>query len=388
MTPPRVHYISNARLPSERANTLQTMRMCEAFSRAGTEVTLFHPWRKQSGALKTADIWDHYGVARDAFAIRRLPALDLLPAAERTGIGAAAKGAFLLQTWTYTAIAVPVVAALPHGLVFTREIFIAAALAPLCRARGLPLLYECHTLPNPRLFPALRLVDGVLCVSETLAAQVREAGARHVLTAPNGVDLARYGNLPTRAEARRTLGWDARPVAAYTGQLFTWKGVGTLIEAARRIPGVRVMLIGGSGRELAEARERAREIPNLEVVGQIPPSDVPLRTRAADVLVLPNTAKDTQSREHTSPLKLFEYFASGTPVVASDLPSVRDIAHPGNARLVAPDDPAALADAITWSLEHPGPAAALAERARADVESRTWLRRAQDILRFAASLRS
>lgn len=382
-----LHYVSNARIPSERANTLQTMRMCEAFAEAGAKVTLLHPYRMQPKAMKAVkDVWGFYGVKKDAFRIRRVPALDLLPAAEKTGIGAAARGAFLLQTWTYTAIAVPMIALMKKGVVFTREIFAAAALATIARARGLKVIYEAHTLPNRKLYPVLRSVAGVACVSKGLGDELKEIGVKRVLVAPNGVDLSRYEGLPSRADARASLGWDERPVAAYTGQLFAWKGVATFADAAALLPGVRCLMIGGTGKELEEYREKAKKIPNLEVAGQIPPSEVPLRARAADVLVLPNTSQDKESREHTSPLKLFEYMASGTPVAASDLPSIREIANASNSRIVPPDDPRALAAGIRWLLDHPREAAKLAERARKDVEGRTWLARARSILEFAETL--
>lgn len=381
-----LHYISNARLPSERANTLQTMWMCEAFAAAGAETTLLHPWRAQTKAMKAVkDLWAHYGVKRDAFRITRVPALDFLPAAEKSGIPGAAKAAFLLQTWTYTALAVPLVAALRPGLVFTREIYAAGAILPLRHAGGFKVIYEAHTLPNRRLFPILRQVDGVVAVSQGLVEQIREAGAKKILLAPNGVDLRRFENLPSRAEARAALGWDGRPVAAYVGQLLAWKGVDTFAAAAKHAPEVRFVAIGGSGRDLEAFRGSIASSPNAEAVGQVPPGDVPLRLRAADVLVLPNTARDKESREHTSPLKLKEYFASGTPVVASDLPSIREMANERNCRLVPPDDPLKLAEGIRSLIGHRGEAEALARRARADVDEFTWLNRAKRILEFAAS---
>jgi glycosyltransferase involved in cell wall biosynthesis len=384
---PPLYYISNTRIPSERANTLQTMKTCEAFAAEGAALTLFHPWRVQSKAMKAVkDVWAHYGIAKDAFRLKKVPALDLLPAAEATGIGAAAKGAFLLQTWTYAAVAVPLIATMKSGLVFTREIYAAAALLPVRRARGLKVIYEAHTLPNKRLHRVLRQVDGVVCVSQGLAEQVREAGAKRVLVAPNGVDVTRFEGLPSRAKARKEIGWDARPVAAYTGQLFKWKGVATFAEAAALMPDVRCVMIGGVGAELEEYRALAAKTPNLEVPGQLPPSEIPIRARAADVLVLPNTRHDKESREHTSPLKLFEYMASGTPVAASDLPSVREIATGENARLFEPDDPKALVAAVRWLLDHPEKAEALAARAKADVASRTWRHRARAILEFAGTL--
>ena len=59
----------------------------------------------------------------------------------------------------------------------------------------------------------------------------------------------------------------------------------------------------------------------------------------ADVLALPNPSSAI-SREFTSPLKLFEYMASGRPIVASDLPSLREVLADGrNALLVEPATP-------------------------------------------------
>jgi glycosyltransferase involved in cell wall biosynthesis len=170
----------------------------------------------------------------------------------------------------------------------------------------------------------------------------------------------------------------------YTGQLFKWKGVEAILGAARRLPGVRFVVIGGTGEDLEAYRRKAAGLANVEAPGQVPPADVPLRTRAADVLLLPNSAKERISREHTSPLKLFEYMASGAPIVASDLPSLREVLDARTARLVAPDDEAELAKGVEWVLEHPVEARAMAEAAGEEVKGRTWEERARRILEFAA----
>jgi glycosyltransferase involved in cell wall biosynthesis len=104
---------------------------------------------------------------------------------------------------------------------------------------------------------------------------------------------------------------------------------------------------------------------------------VAARLRDADVLILPNRPSAI-STDFTSPLKLFEYMASGRPIVASDLPSFREILRDGeNALLVEAGNPQALVAGITRIKDDPALAARLARQAAADVRDYTWPRRAE-----------
>jgi glycosyltransferase involved in cell wall biosynthesis len=116
----------------------------------------------------------------------------------------------------------------------------------------------------------------------------------------------------------------------------------------------------------------------VRIVGNRPHEEIPLWQKAADVLVAPNTAKEELSAHYTSPMKLFEYMASGTLIVASDIPSIREVVGEGRAHLVTPDNPQALAEGIARVLETGGKAES--EKAFAWVQDHTWKRRAHRIL--------
>ena len=104
---------------------------------------------------------------------------------------------------------------------------------------------------------------------------------------------------------------------------------------------------------------------NVRVVGHRPPAEARRYLAAADVAVIPLSGATIIAREHTSPLKMFEYMAAGVPIVASDLPSLREVLrHEHNALLVPPDDNAALAAAIERLLGDHELAARLARTAR------------------------
>jgi glycosyltransferase involved in cell wall biosynthesis len=97
------------------------------------------------------------------------------------------------------------------------------------------------------------------------------------------------------------------------------------------------------------------------------------------VLALPNTPGRV-SAAYTSPLKLFEYMASGRPMVASDLPALREVLRPdANAVLVEAGDAGALAAGLARVLADAALAARLAAQAREDVRAWTWDRRAERI---------
>ena len=131
--------------------------------------------------------------------------------------------------------------------------------------------------------------------------------------------------------------------------------------------------------DLARLKQMAVDLDcasRITFTGLLPPPDVAARLREADVLILPNRPSAI-STDFTSPLKLFEYMASGRPIVASDLPAFREILRDGeNALLVEAGNPQALVAGITRIKDDPALAARLARQAAADVRDYTWPRRA------------
>ena len=113
--------------------------------------------------------------------------------------------------------------------------------------------------------------------------------------------------------------------------------------------------------------------------------DVPLAALDVGTMPYPPAGElPTGFAQAMSPLKLFEYMAAGVPIVASDLPALREILSDGNnALLTPPGDPQALATAIRSLLESPARREAIARRARSDVAGHSWETRARRALEFA-----
>ncbi len=100
---------------------------------------------------------------------------------------------------------------------------------------------------------------------------------------------------------------------------------------------------------------------------------------AADVLVIPNSAKDVMTREESSPLKLFEYMAVGKKIVASRVKSLTHILDEKSAWFFTPDDPDDLRRKILEALKSSEKKGDVAQK---KVQNYSWESRAKKILSF------
>jgi glycosyltransferase involved in cell wall biosynthesis len=157
----------------------------------------------------------------------------------------------------------------------------------------------------------------------------------------------------------------------------------------RYLPAGELHLVGGSEERIQNLREKAAQLGVGERIffhGQVPPREVRAYLADAAVAVLP-LSQDLISASFTSPLKLFEYMAARVPIVASDLPSTREVLASGkNALLVPANDPRALGEGLRKLLEDRPFADSLARKAYDDVKEYTWAKRAQKIVQFLRSL--
>lgn len=371
----KIVYLLNARIPTEKAYGYAVAKMCEAYADAGASVELWAPYADKTLGR---DVHGFYGV-RPVFVVRffdsfnwnRLPALG--------SVSHYLQGALMARRSMRSLE--------KDTVVITRDLLVAGILGQA----GHLVILDAHYLPeaNRRLMHwALGHIKGIIANSQGTAEAFAALTAAPALAVPNGVDLREYEGLPDRTacRARCALPPDKK-IALYAGHLYAWKGIETLVAAAKHLaadPAITLVLIGGTAGDIARYREYIREhkIGNILMLGYKPKPEIPLFLAAADVLVLPNTAKSSESKNYTSPLKLFDYMASRRPVAASDLPSIREIVNERNALLVSPDDPAALADGIRRLLDDPALGERLATQAFADVREYTWEKRAKKIVAF------
>lgn len=229
----------------------------------------------------------------------------------------------------------------------------------------------------------LPYVDGVVVPTAALAqVLVHRFPHARVAVIPLGTSTTVSGGVRPGVAIR------AAARVGYVGQLYRDQGVDLLVEACARLPGVELHVIGGQPNEIERLRGLANELGLSERVilhGFVAPGEVPARIADMDVLVLP--ARNTVRMNYVAHIKLYEYFASGRPVVATSLRSTREELVDGdNAVLVEPDNPDALAEGIRRVLDDPDFASRIASRALETAPRYAWETRTGHIEEFIQKL--
>lgn len=367
-------YLTHWRFPSEKTMTPLILRTCAHFARKGIEVELWIPRRRNAYKAKE-DIFTLYGI-EPRFTVRRLYVIDLMHVLGKAG--------FLLMVASFNLAAYLQLGKQKRAVLYAHDL--RDLILP--SFRGLPMFIEIHDFYesslkflNRRLF---RKAAGLIVTNTHKLEHIASVyGVAHerMLRQPNAVDAAMFDISESQEEARKALGLPAdKKIIMYTGHLFSWKGVRTLAEAAALLPeNAMIYFVGGTEEDRIDMQRfiADRKLPRIAFVEHQTPEKMPRYMRAADVLVLPNTAKEEASRVETSPVKLFEYLAAGKAIVASDLPSIRDVVTAKEVFFATPDNPADFARAIGEAMNGDS---SKTQAGKLLAASHSWEKRAESIL--------
>jgi len=377
----KIAVITNSRIPSLTANSIQAMKVNQALMQLGHEVRMFAPAETKPATGET--LLTHYG-------LRLTPDLELLPSNPRLKrldfilrAQSAAKRfrADLVYTW------------LPQSAV-------------LALWSGYPVVLEMHAdvagrmgawwlrqFWNARGNKVMTVTTSALrnALERSTSLQFRPERSRRVIVAPNGVELEKYADLPSPAEARRQLDLPEGLTVGFTGHIYPGRGADLLFELAQHMPQVNFLWVGGTP-ELVEfwrAKLTAAGMTNVTMTGFVQHERIPLYQAASDVLLMPYSRSISASSgqdiaEVINPMKMFEYMASGRAIVSADLPSIREVLNDGNAVLCEAGDWRSVIG--NWRLEieallgDEARRVALETQARKDVEQLTWVKRQERVL--------
>ena len=329
--------------------------MCEAIAREGHAVTLFVPHMRDRDT-PTSDVFAFYGV-EPSFRIKRY----WHPTVLGRSFG------FVI----YALISAQAAYRTPRDLVYGRFL-------PACWLTALlriPTVFEAHVPPSTqrpgwlvnlifRFWMRAKGNRGVVAISRALAERLQaDFGCKELIIAPDAADpvvLTGKADSQTRDHGRLQIG--------YVGQLYHGKGMELIAQIASRCPSMQFHIAGGSEEDIAHWRGVLKDQDNVMFHGYVPHEETERLRQRCDVLIAPYQddvrvfAGGNNVAPWMSPLKLFEYMASGKAIVSSDLPALREfLTHQETALLCDPLKPEEWENAL--------------KRLEADIDLRTNLGR-------------
>lgn len=364
-------------MPSEKAHGIQIAKMCEAFAEAGIDLELVVPTRR----TVSESVQDFYHL-RVPVAMTRLLVPDLYLYGT---VGYRISSYFFMARYVLFLWWKKVKG--EHFIMYTVDLdnFSSSALALVPG----PLYSEMHggkphTLMQRGLFRRARGIVAINCIIAEELKKTFSFSPTTYIVEPNGVDASSFAPRE-QAQSRKELGLPLeKKIVLYTGRFFDWKGLEILPQAAVCTPNIVWYIVGGDEKQFKQFVKEP--LPNnIYFVGERPHKEMSAWLSAADALVVLGTKRDTQSYYYTSPMKLFEYFLSRRPIVASNTPAIRQIVSEREVFLYEPDSASDLAQKVAYATQMSDDVRAHIAAAEQKGKQFSWKARAERIAHFIAS---
>lgn len=374
----RIAYISTIQVPSAKANSIQVMKMCQAMTQLGHDVTLILPgeYKREIADQEWVILREHYGL-NDQFKIQYLSRSKNWQ-----------KRIFELK-------ALKLARSINADVIYTRTI----PPGVLGLLMHFSVILEIHQMPSGRFgplwFQQFLKLNGhkrLIVITYSLKQQIINQYKAHLdrtdlIVAPSGVDLERFYKLPDFHTARKLLGLKDIITGVCTGHLYSGRGMQHFVNLAKELPDLQFIWVGGEKGDAQNWNRTAKNngITNVLFTGFKPNQVLPLYQAAADFLVIPYESFISGSGGGdisgvSSPLKMFEYLASGRPIISSDLPVLHEVLNEKNAIFCPPGDLVAWKSAIFRILTNQKLRRELSVQAKVDANCYSWNDRSRKIL--------
>lgn len=370
-----IKYITlNGRIPSYTADGIAVMNTCHYISKNGFNLSLIIPDEMGLGKKKYNNEWSFYGLEKN-FNIKKI----------RTPFtGMLSSILFLLK-----------IACLSfrgkQAIYHVRHIQLAVVVGILGRIT----IFESHNFKkaqNSKLLFHLFIFlikrnksISIISTTHAGAEAYQQCGvpADKIKVLPNGVDVRKFNDIKTPKDILRSELKIPKyqNVACHAGSLYEGRGIEEVLYAAKKLPDVLFLFVGGPQKRVDYYENYCSEkgVKNVLFVGFIQQDKLHKYILASDFVLMPYTSK-TKTKEFMSPMKMFDYLASGRPIIATDFPVISEILdHRENAILVEPDSGRAIYDGIKLLTDSPELSAKIGKNALEEAEKYTWKIRGKEI---------
>jgi glycosyltransferase involved in cell wall biosynthesis len=384
----KIIYLANSRIPTEKAHGHQIVKMCERFAKIGWDVKLVVPSR--NNYIKQG-LFQYYNIKQN-FTFKIIKLFDFFKYEKYLG-----SFTFYLQSIGFF-VKLLFEKFDNEAIIYTRN----PEIVWLFRKRGFKTCYECHDWFGKHKSVALYLLrktNHIVTTNNFIKNEFVKNGfkAGAILVAPHGVDRKIFDlditkgvaidKLLISSEIKKSM--RGGRVLLYTGSLKTIgqaKGIEEILRALKILDDRNLffLAVGGSSADIFYYKELAKKIGVLDSVYFFPrqsQQQLAIFQKAADILLMP-FPRIAHYEYFMTPLKMFEYVVAGRPIIASDLPSVREILNDQNCLFCEPGNSEDLSKKIKQILSDHILAQELSHQAYLSASQYTWDGRAKNIVEF------
>ncbi len=381
-------YISPSVLPSRAANSVHVVMQCDALIRAGADLTLYAKRNIIENDMFLPAILESYGV--DLSKGRVVSYWSRFSRGINIWIAAIALWDLFRKPWPDVILSRNLYASYVIGVIFRR-----------------PLLFETHQLEiGIRKFMQRAIMTRQRIITVVISKKLEEYLTQHhslapartlVLhdAAPEGVEplpKKKYVDALTQVYPQAKGDW--RGVCGYFGHLYAGRGVEIIESMAKARPDILFLLFGGNEADV-QTRKQKNNCANLHYVGHVPHPVAQQAMKSVDVLLMPYQESVSigvsghDTARWMSPMKMFEYMATGVPIISSDLPVLSEVLTDGkNALLVPADNSISWVSALDRILNDERLSNAIGVCAHNDYKAKhTWKQRAHRLIEAAKELK-
>lgn len=363
----KIIYLSNSKIPSRTANSINVMKMCQAFVQNGHEVILLIP-DHQDVEPNVHDPYEFYGVD-PCFKIKKLPR----------------KIMSMEIVLKYNSIVSLYVRLHRPDLIFARCHSLKYSLSTI----GQPVVLDAHKLITKDNLQLSELIHSQHFRRLVVTCETLRESYQKLYDIPNSlIRVAHNGADGPKSFEKLDLGSPARLQVGYVGHLYPWKGMEIISELAKSCSWADFHIIGGTEPDLDHWKSNLKRLGNIFFYGFLPPSKTDRYRQSVDVLVAPyqhyvsSDGSGVSATRSLSPLKIFEYMAAGKAIMASDSLFIREVLdHKVTAWLCDPEEPKSWISGLTYLRDNPELQNSLGLKAREKFKANyTWKIRASNVI--------
>lgn len=308
----KIHYLATSNIPSKTANSLQIVKMCEAFSLIGKNINLIIPNLK----CKKQSIYDYYDLRSK---------INVYKVGKKIKLISGINHFFLPLKIIKKSIE------LGSDLIITRNLLICFILIFFKKKH----IFEIHDdLVSSgkilsHLFKYLGLLNSssiskVIFITKNLKKFITKQykyKKKNYLILPDATDIKNYKKNYTFQKKVKKIG--------YFGSVYSSRGVQLIIDLSRLDKENKYFIYGGSKDEISEIKKFNNK--NLIINSQISYKEVKKKISQMDILLMPYTSKTTFSGnvgnivEFMSPMKMFDYLGAGRLIISSEIKVLKEV---------------------------------------------------------------